>query len=120
MLITINGTVFLSVNSNAFSNTTVKVGFMHEKGYHEISEDGTYSGYGYEYLQMISQYSNLNFEYIGYDVTDFNTMLDMLYNGDIDIITNVSQTEDRLEKFAFSDKPMGNCATVISVLAPPT
>ncbi|MBO5711524.1 MAG: transporter substrate-binding domain-containing protein, partial [Acholeplasmatales bacterium] len=115
MLITIIGTVFLSVNSNASSNTTVKVGFMHEKGYHEISEDGTYSGYGYEYLQMISQYSNLNFEYIGYDVTDFNTMLDMLYNGDIDIITNVSQTEDRLEKFAFSDKPMGNCATVISV-----
>jgi ABC-type amino acid transport substrate-binding protein len=107
--------ILFGVNTKASDNITVKVGFMHEKGYHEISDDGTYSGYGYEYLQMLSQYGNLNFEYVGYDITDFNDMLDMLESGEIDMITNVSQTTERLERFAFSDKPMGNCATVISV-----
>ena len=56
---------------------TVKVGFFSYPGYHEIAEDGTYRGYGVEFLTLLQRYANLNYEYVGYDKS-WAEMLDML------------------------------------------
>ncbi|MDE6775260.1 MAG: transporter substrate-binding domain-containing protein, partial [Ruminococcus sp.] len=76
-------------------------------------ENGSLTGYGIELLSMISEYSHLNFQYTGYDKS-WNEMLEMLKNGEIDVVTSARKTPEREEQFAFSD-PIGRNNTVISV-----
>lgn len=96
-------------------NQRVKAGIFYFDGYHSKDEQGNLTGYGIEVLQMISQYSHLNFDYVGYDKS-WNDMLDMLENGEIDLVTSARRTSEREEKFAFS-YPIGRNSTVLSVLA---
>ena len=46
---------------------TVKAGFFAFEGYHMTAEDGTRSGYGYDFLRMASRFMDVRFEYAGYD-----------------------------------------------------
>ncbi|MDE6659796.1 MAG: transporter substrate-binding domain-containing protein [Eubacterium sp.] len=101
--------------SNDTENKRVKAGVFYFDGYHYKNENGTLGGYGIEFLQMISQYSHLNFDYVGYEKS-WNDMLDMLENGEIDIVTSARKTPDREAEFAFS-YPIGRNSTILSVLA---
>ena len=83
------------------ANERVKAGIFYFDGYHTKDEDGKLTGYGIEVLQMISQYSHLNFDYIGYDKS-WNDMLDMLENGEIDMVTSARRNPEREAKIAFS------------------
>ena len=96
-------------------NERVKAGIFYFDGYHTKDEEGKLTGYGVEVLQMFSEYSHLNFDYVGYDKS-WNDMLDMLENGEIDLVTSARKTPDREAKFAFS-YPIGRNSTVLSVLA---
>lgn len=51
----------------ADSLQTVKVGFFAFDGYHMQDEDGTLSGYGYEFLQHLAGYAGLRYAFVGYD-----------------------------------------------------
>ncbi len=93
----------------------VKAGIFYFDGYHMKDEEGKLTGYGIELLQTISKYSHLNFDYVGYDAS-WNDMLDMLENGEIDVVTSARKYPEREDKFAFS-YPVGRNSTVISVLA---
>ena len=97
------------------ANARVKAGIFYFDGYHMENEEGRLSGYGIELLQMISKYSHLNFDYVGYDAS-WNDMLTMLENGEIDVVTSARKNPEREDKFAFS-YPVGRNSTVISVLA---
>ena len=92
---------------------TVRVGFFSFDGYHMIDENGQKSGYGYEFLTLLSRYSNLRFEYVGYDKS-WEETLEMLETGEIDLVTSAKKTPERTEKFAFS-KPIGSSYTIITV-----
>lgn len=94
---------------------TVKVGFFSYPGYHEIAEDGTYRGYGVEFLTLLQRYANLNYEYVGYDKS-WAEMLDMLQNGEIDLVTSARKTTSRSEEFDFSE-PIGTATAQICVRA---
>lgn len=93
--------------------TTVKAGIFNFEGYHMKDEDGRLTGYGIEFLNMVSKYSHLNFEYVGYDQS-WNDMLEMLENGEIDVATSARKIPEREEKFAFS-LPIGKNSTILSV-----
>ena len=97
------------------SNTRIKAGIFYFDGYHTKDENGKLTGYGIEVLRMFSQYSHLNFDYVGYDKS-WNDMLDMLENGEIDLVTSARKTPEREAKFAFS-YPIGRNSTILSVLA---
>lgn len=97
------------------SPRTVRVGFFQFEGYHEIDENGVKSGYGYDFLNLVRRYSNVNFEYVGYE-KDWNDMLQMLEDGEIDLVTSAHKTPERLEKFEFS-APIGSNSLCINVLA---
>ncbi|MDE6625899.1 MAG: transporter substrate-binding domain-containing protein [Lachnospiraceae bacterium] len=97
------------------ANERVKAGIFYFDGYHTKDEKGNLTGYGIEVLQMISQYSHLNFDYVGYDKS-WNDMLDMLENGEIDMVSSARKTPDREARFAFS-YPIGRNSTILSVLA---
>ncbi|MGN0720993.1 MAG: transporter substrate-binding domain-containing protein [Anaerovoracaceae bacterium] len=92
---------------------TVKVGFFAFDGYHVIDENGQKSGYGYEFLNLLSRYCNLRFEYTGYDKS-WQETLEMRERGEIDLVTSAKRTPEREKKFAFS-KPIGSSYTIITV-----
>ncbi|MBO5145687.1 MAG: response regulator [Lachnospiraceae bacterium] len=91
---------------------TVKVGFFAFDGYHMIDDDGIRSGYGYDFLQMVTRYVNFHYEYVGYD-RPWDDMQSMLLNGEIDILSSVRRTQEREEKFDFSS-PIGTNSVVLS------
>ena len=76
---------------------TVRVGFFSADGYHIMDEDGTMSGYGYDFLQMMLRYNNWKYEYVGYD-KNWGDMLDMLDSGEIDMVTLANKSPERMQK----------------------
>ncbi len=112
---------FLLISSNIPSvsaaevedNRTVKAGVFFFDGYHMRDSNGVYTGYGIELLNLISQYSHLNFVYTGYDKS-WDEMLDMLEHGEIDVVTSARKTRQRTETFAFS-LPIERNSTVLSI-----
>ncbi len=94
-------------------NRTVRAGIFSFDGYHMKDKEGRLMGYGIEFLNLVSEYSRLNFQYIGYDRA-WGEMLDMLKNGEIDVVTSARRTPDREEHFLFS-LPIGRNNTVLSI-----
>lgn len=92
---------------------TVRVGFFPFDGYHMVDEDGNRSGYGYDFLRMAGRYLDVDYEYIGYD-RGWDDMLGMLEAGEIDLVTSVQATPERLADFAFS-KPIGTSSAMLTV-----
>ena len=95
---------------------TLRVGFYAYTGYHIMDADGNRSGYAYETLQDMAEYENLNYEYLGYDC-DVNEIMDMLENGEVDIVPMLRKTPEREERFDFSAEPISNIATMLTVKA---
>ena len=82
---------------------TVRVGW-HEAPYFYIDEFGRRFGYSYEYQQKIAAYTGWNYEYVEAGWAD---LLRMLKDGEIDLLANVSYTEERAQDFLFPSFPMG-------------
>ena len=81
----------------------VRVGSF-EDTFNYVNEKGARKGYGYELLQTLSGYTGWQFEYVTCDWSDY---FEKLKNGEIDIMGDISYTEDRAEEMLFSDEPMG-------------
>ena len=81
----------------------VRVGSF-EDTFNYVNEKGIRKGYGYELLQTLSGYTGWQFEYVSCDWSD---CFEKLKNGEIDIMGDISYTEDRAEEMLFSDEPMG-------------
>ena len=72
--------------------------------FNHVNEKGIRKGYGYELLQTLSGYTGWQFEYV---TCDWSDCFEKLKNGEIDIMGDISYTEDRAEEMLFSDEPMG-------------
>ena len=81
----------------------VRVGSF-EDTFNYVNEKGVRKGYGYELLQTLSGYTGWQFEYV---TCDWSDCFEKLENGEIDIMGDISYTEDRAEEMLFSDEPMG-------------
>ena len=102
----------LAVPVCAEERDTVRVGFFAFDGYHMMDENGGRSGYGYEFLQLLSRYWDVEYEYIGYE-NSWEDMLDMLAAGEIDLVTSARATRERMEEFAFSE-PIGTSSGMLT------
>ncbi len=91
----------------------IRVGFFHFDGYHDISDEGVKSGYGYQFLRLLSRYADLNFEYVGYDKS-WDEMQEMLENGEIDMLTSMHYTGERARQYDFSTY-IGMSSTIMTV-----
>ena len=81
----------------------VRVGSF-EDTFNYVNEKGARKGYGYELLETLSGYTGWQFEYV---TCDWSDCFEKLKNGEIDIMGDISYTEDRAEEMLFSDEPMG-------------
>ena len=97
--------IVLSVPTFAKENSdnVIRVGSF-EETYNVVNEKGERSGYGYEYLQDIAGYAGWTYKYI---TSDWKNCFTQLENGEIDILGDISYTDERAEKMLFSDMPMG-------------
>ena len=103
------------INAKQEERPLVKVGFFAMDNYHVIDENGVKSGYGYDFLRMAARYMDVDYDYVGYE-KGWKDMLDMLENGEIDLLTSVRKTADREKKFDFS-RAIGSSMGMMSVLA---
>lgn len=82
----------------------VRVGYLIYEGYQEGEGDEPKSGYGYEYLQQIAYYAGWEYEYVN---GSFSNLLEMLKNGEIDIMGDLSYTEERAEHISYATEEQG-------------
>ncbi len=83
---------------------TLRVGYMNHPGFIEKQDDGSFYGYGVEYLQDICEYTGWKIEYV---YASWNKQLTMLENGELDIVVMAQYTEERAQRFNYSRQPMG-------------
>lgn len=83
---------------------TIRVGWVNQPGYMNIDKDGGLSGYNYEYLQAISQYTGWKYEFV---IDSFDNLYDRLKNGDIDIMGSVFYTHKRADEVWFTEVEAG-------------
>ena len=75
-----------------------------EDSYNITGANGARSGYGYEYQQSVASYTGWNYDYVNAGWSD---LLKMMQNGEIDLMSGVSYTDERAETMLFSELPMG-------------
>ena len=80
-------------------NKTVRVGYFPYANFQEGGYGEHKQGAGYEYLQKISYITGWKYEYV---YGSFKDCLDMLEDGEIDILGSVSYTPERAESIDFS------------------
>ena len=85
---------------------TVRVGWLvNNRGFQEGTPGERLSGWGYEYLQTLSYYTKgWQYEYVP---GTFTELMDMLEAGEIDLMPNISYSEEREQKLLFSSNPEG-------------
>ena len=81
----------------------IRVGSF-EDTFDYVDKNGVRRGYGYELMQALAGYTGWEFEYVKCDWSD---CFDKLENGEIDIMGDISYTEERAKKMLFPDEPMG-------------
>ena len=81
----------------------IRVGSF-EDTFNYIDKNGVRRGYGYELMQALAGYTGWKFEYVK---CDWSNCFDKLENGEIDIMGDISYTDERAQKMLFSDEPMG-------------
>lgn len=83
---------------------TIRVGYLIYDGFQEGEGDEPKSGYGYEYLQQIAYYAGWKYEYVN---GSFSDLLQMLKDGEIDIMGNISYTEERAQYIDYATEEQG-------------
>lgn len=84
---------------------TVRVGYFTSRNFQEGGADEHKRGAGYEYLQKIASLTGWNYEYV---YAPFGECLEMLENGEINLMGDVNYTLDRSRRMRFSAYPQGS------------
>ena len=82
---------------------TIRVGSF-EDTFNYIDKNGVRRGFGYELMQALAGYAGWKFEYVK---CDWSNCFDKLENGEIDVMGDISYTDERAQKMLFSEKSMG-------------
>ena len=82
---------------------TVRVGW-YESPFNTTDQFGRRSGYAYDYQHKIAVYTGWNYEYVE---GSWPELMQMLIDGKIDLMSDVSYTDERAEIMMFSSLPMG-------------
>ncbi len=103
IFVLISNTVPVLAAGSDTKSKTIRVGYMNHPGFIE-NKDGEFSGYGVEYLDEICKYSGWKIEY---RYATWSEQLEMLENGELDIVPLAQYSEERAEKYLYTSQPMG-------------
>lgn len=80
----------------------IRVGSF-EDTFNYADNNGVRRGYGYELMQALAGYTGWEFEYVK---CDWSNCFDKLENGEIDVMGDISYTDERAHRMLFSDEAM--------------
>lgn len=90
---------------------SIKVACILDGGFFRQEENGQLSGYSYEYLQLLAQYTGWDYEFVMIDEGSTNASLgkatDMMVTGEIDLMTTAYRNATSEEYFSFPDTHTG-------------
>ena len=92
---------------------TVRVGVLAQDGLCQKDANGRLSGYTIDLWTMANSYMDVKVEYVGYG-KKWSELLQMLQNGELDILTNAQKSPEREQIFAFT-KPTGITSGLLNV-----
>ena len=84
----------------------VRVGYYERNGFQEgMSDEERKSGYAYEYLQKISDYTGWKYEYIYGDLSELK---EKFGKNEIDILAGISERDEMPDNAEFAEKAFGS------------
>ncbi|MBE5952224.1 MAG: EAL domain-containing protein [Lachnospiraceae bacterium] len=89
----------------------IRVGYFRQCGFIE-EKKGTFSGYAVEYLEKIAYYTGWKYEFVEATTQE---CLQMLADGEVDMLCGVQYTEERAEQYAYTRIPVGYEYTTVYV-----
>ena len=92
-----------AASASGTDSKVVRVGW-HEVPYFIEDQYGRWSGYSYEYQCKVAAYTGWTYEYV---FGTWSELLQMLMDGEIDMLGNLSYLEERALKVLYSSVPMG-------------
>lgn len=93
----------LTVYAENGTKKVVRVGW-HEVPFFIKDQNGRMSGYSYEYQQKLTAYTGWDYEYVE---GTWSELMEKLKKGEIDLMSDVSYSEERTKDMLFSSIPMG-------------
>ncbi len=94
----------LAAHAQEAQKKVVRVGW-YDSSYNTVDQFGRRSGYAYEYQLRIAAYTGWSYEYVN---GSWSELLQMLVDGKIDLMSDVSFTEERAKNMLYTDFPMGS------------
>ena len=101
LVLIFSSSIFADPSFPEVEKKNVKVGFYEMEGAQKIDKDGNLSGFYYDYLQAIMQYNSWDLEFI--TNCDWDSCLEMLKTGQIDILCGVQKNAEREKVYDFSE-----------------
>ena len=92
-----------AANAEKNDKKVIRVGW-HEPPFFIRDQNGRQSGYSYEYQRKLAAYTGWEYEYVEGTWSD---LLQMLKDGEIDMLSDVSFMEERTKYMLFPSIPMG-------------
>lgn len=105
MCLLLAAVAFTPVFAEKREKKVVRVGY-YQNGFFQsgANEDEAKSGYYYEYLQRLAEYTEWNYEYV---YGEYDDLYNMLLNGTIDVLPGLAYIEEREEMLSYPTQPMG-------------
>ena len=92
-----------AVQNESTQQKIIRVGSF-EDTFNYVDKNGIRRGFGYELMQALAGYTGWKFEYVK---CDWSNCFDKLENGEIDVMGDISYTDERAQRMLFSEEPMG-------------
>lgn len=111
-------TIVDAEDSSDASSRTLRVAYPIQNGLTEKDAQGIYSGYTYDYLQEIAQYTGWEYEFVevpGDSNESLMTMLNMLEKGEVDLMGSLSKNEQTEALFDFPEYGYGYSYTSLFI-----
>lgn len=119
LLITLFACLFFILGSFSFAYAAkegqkqiIKVGYYGYDSFLSVDGNNGYSGYSYEFLKDIGEYTGWEYEFV---YGTLEECLARLENGEIDLMTSLQKTPERIDKFAYSQNYVGMIYSVLCV-----
>ena len=105
----------------AAEGRVVRVAFLEQEGMSFIGHTGKITGYNFDYLEKISEYTGWQIEYVTYPTADYNEVvgqaIEDLRAGRVDLFGPMLKTSQSQDAFEFPENSYGTAYTTLCALA---